>query len=783
MTSSSLKWAAVLALTLAPTIAQAQAAPPARQATTLNRRVLAAPTAPLPIPDMSATNAIMPPSPDPRVGLAPVRRDSVTGKVVGGEAIWNLKHISNTAASPGHNSTKSDLAFKGNLVLQGTYNGFQVWDISNPAAPVLKANPICPASQDDISVYGNLLFLSAEATNSRLDCGTGGAPGAVSKERFRGVRIFDISDPSHPALITHVQTCRGSHTHTILTDPNDKANIYVYISGSSGVRPTEELAGCTMNPLSPEYAQFNIEIIRVPLANPALAKVVQKARIFQGGGSVAGLRPGRGHGQSPIDVAAAAAAASAAAAGGTPPAGGGRGGRGAGGGGRGGGGGAGAAGADAPPAPPAPLVALYVRPGPQGKPPLVREITAAPGDSASLRTRGDSLGRAGWTLVSAAGGGRGGRGGGGGAGGRGGGGGAAAVAPVDSLAIKGRAAMALVRPLNPTVRGDTARWVKTTDSLRAMGLDIPFLPNPPGINQCHDITVYPGVGFAGGACGGMGLLLDIRDPTNPKRLDAVADTNFSYWHSATFSNDGSKVLFSDEWGGGGGAYCRAGDPMEWGADAIFTIEKNKLVHQGYYKIPAPQSASENCVAHNGNLIPVPGREIMVQAFYQGGMTVFEWTDPAKAKEIAFFDRGPGSGGYWSTYWYNGYLIGSHMSLGLDIFELTPSAFISQNEIDAAKLVKFEWMNPQDQPKHVWPANIVVVRSYLDQLVRWNGIAADRSKAIDTDLKAAMSLYGPARRAALLKVAVAMDADAKTAKDGERVKVMAKATRDLAATVK
>jgi hypothetical protein len=766
MTSSSLRWAAVLSLTLAPSLALAQAAPPRPAAA----RVLAAPTAPLPVPDMSATNAIMPPSPDPRVGLQPVRRDSVTGKVnPASEAIWNLRHLSNTPPSQGHNSTKSDLAFKGNFVFQGTYNGFQVWDISNPAAPVLKANPICPASQDDISVHGNLLFLSSEAPSGRLDCGTGGAAGPVSKERMRGVRIFDISDVAHPALITQVQTCRGSHTHTLLTDPNDKANIYVYISGSSSIRPAAEMAGCNANPVDPKTSHFGIEIIRVPLANPASARIVNNARIFAQGTTLYALPRGPSHGASPADAAGRGARGAAP---GAAPAGAARGGRGGGG-----------AGADvAPPAPPAPLIALYVRPGPQGKPPLVHEITAAPGDSASFRTRGDSLTRAGWTAVAGAGGGgRGGRGGGGGGGGRGGAG--AAAAPVDSLARKGRAAMALVRPLNPTVKGDSARYIKTTDSLRAMGLDIPFMPAPRALTQCHDITVYPGVGYAGGACEGMGLLLDIRNPANPIRLDAYADTNFSYWHSATFSNDGSKVLFSDEWGGGGGAYCRADDPKEWGADALFSIEKGKLVHKSYYKMPAPQTGSENCVAHNGNLIPIPGRDIMVQAFYQGGMTVFEWTDVAKPKEIAFFDRGPGSGGYWSTYWYNGYLIGSHMSLGLDIFELTPSAFISQNEIDAAKLVKHEWMNPQDQPKFVWPANIVVVRSYLDQLVRWNGIAADRSTAISADLDAAMKVAGAARKAALLKVAVAMDADAKTAKDGARVKVMAQATRDLAATVK
>jgi hypothetical protein len=326
-----------------------------------------------------------------------------------------------------------------------------------------------------------------------------------------------------------------------------------------------------------------------------------------------------------------------------------------------------------------------------------------------------------------------------------------------------------------------------------MGLDIPMLPTPRGaIQQCHDITVYPSVGYAGGACAGMGLLLDIHDPANPKRLDAVADSNFSFWHSATFSNDGSKVLFSDEWGGGGQAYCRSGDPMNWGGDAMFNIVNNKFSFKGYYKMPAAQTAAENCVAHNGSLIPIPGRDVMVQSWYQGGISIFDWTDPAHAKEIAFFDRGPlyvpdnnrpSDAGFWSSYWYNGVIVGSEIERGMDIFELQPSPFISQNEIDAAKLVKFDWLNVQLQPKFVWPANIAVVRSYLDQLVRWNGIAAPQSKAISGELDAAMQATGAARKAALTKVAAEMDTDAAAAKDAARVKAMAAATRNLAAATK
>ncbi|HTR77414.1 MAG TPA: hypothetical protein VMH39_04865 [Gemmatimonadaceae bacterium] len=771
MTSDSLRWrvfsrwtsAALSLVLLAPLSATSSLG--AQQ----SGKVMAAPSTPLPIPDMSATYSIAAPSPDPRVGLKPGDYDPATKKILtpAAEAIWNLKMVSHTPPSPASDgATHSDLAFKGKYVLQGNYNGFEVWDISNPAAPVLTVGYTCPASQDDISVYGNLLFVSAEATNSRLDCGTGGAPGTINLDRIRGVRIFDISDIAHPKVLTEVQTCRGSHTHTLLTDPNDKANVYIYVSGTSQIRAPQELAACTSNPLDPNTSLFNIEIIKVPLAHPEQAAVVSHARIFSNDKTQASLVPARGHGASPMDTA-----------------GGGRGGRGGGrGAGRGGGGGAAA------------LSSLYVRPGPDGKPPFVTEITpdltaaSTSADSARFRKSADSLRAAGWTEVPAAGGGFGGRGG--GRGGRGGRGGAAA--PVDSLVLKGRAAMALIKPLQD-VPGDTARYVKTTDSLRAMGLDIPFLPAPRGaLTQCHDITVYPAVGYAGGACAGMGLLLDIHDPANPKRIDAVSDTNFSYWHSATFSNDGTKLLFSDEWGGGSAAYCRSGDPMNWGGDAMFNIVSGKLQFKGYYKMPAPQTAAENCVAHNGSLIPIPGRDILVQSWYQGGISIFEWTDPTHPKEIAFFDRGPlyvpandrpSDAGFWSSYWYNGYIVGSEIARGMDVFELQPSQFISQNEIDAAKLVKYEWLNVQDQPKFVWPADISVVRSYLDQLVRWNGIAPARSTAISSELDAAMKASGAARKTALTKAATEMDTDAKTAKDGARVKAMAAATRDLANATK
>jgi hypothetical protein len=281
------------------------------------------------------------------------------------------------------------------------------------------------------------------------------------------------------------------------------------------------------------------------------------------------------------------------------------------------------------------------------------------------------------------------------------------------------------------------------------------------------------------------MLLDIHDVAHPVRLDAVSDSNFSYWHSATFNNDGTKLLFSDEWGGGGQPKCRATDPRNWGADAIFTIVDHKLVFQSYYKMPAPQTKYENCVAHNGSLIPIPGRDVMVQAWYQGGISVFDWTDPTHPKEIAYFDRGPMDstkmvgGGYWSAYWYNGFIVGSEISRGLDLFELKPSPLLSRNEIEAAKLVRFDFLNVQDQPKLVWPTSFVVARAYLDQLVRDHGIANERSSQIASSLDRAEHLKGTVRQAALTDLATQLDGDASSAGDPAKVKMLAGEVRDLA----
>jgi hypothetical protein len=307
-----------------------------------------------------------------------------------------------------------------------------------------------------------------------------------------------------------------------------------------------------------------------------------------------------------------------------------------------------------------------------------------------------------------------------------------------------------------------------------------------GPDQCHDITVYPALGLAGGACEGYGLLLDIRDPANPVRVAAVADSNFSYWHSATFNNDGTKILFTDEWGGGGQPKCRASDPKEWGANAIFTLTADrKMEFQSYYKLPAPQTSLENCVAHNGSLIPIPGRDVMVQSWYQGGISVFDWTDAKNPTEIAYFDRGPsdstrqGPGGTWSVYWYNGSIVSSEIARGLDVLELTPSEHVTQNEIDAAKTVRFDYLNAQGQPKLVWPPSFALARAFADQLERSSGLAAARLSAVRDALAGAERQSGAARRDALARIASDLDADAAASRDADKVRMLQKAIRDLA----
>ena len=627
-----------------------------------------------PSPKMS----MVAPSPDPRVGLKGGLYDA-------GEALWNMKLVSATKPSAKFvGSTNSDLAFTGNYVIQGSYNGYQIWDISNPAAPSLKFGNYCPASQSDVSTYKNLLFVSAEGNTGRIDCGDQGVKDPISKDRIKGVRIFDISDISKPKNLANIQTCRGSHTHTVLVDPKDKENIYIYVSGSAPVRPGEELPGCSN--ATPDKDQnsalFRIEVIKVPLAHPEQAAIVSSPRIFND------LVAPPSHGETPEDLAAGKAAVAAARAKGGFTA--------------------------------VMFGAERVLP-PQMVKPIIDSVARANGHSDA--TASDSA------IVRSG-----------------------VQAAVDKM-------VGASAPKPGTVR--------------------------PGPTQCHDITVYPGVGYAGGACEGYGLLLDIKDPAHPVRITAAADSNFSYWHSATFNNEGTKVLFSDEWGGGGAPKCRATDPKEWGADALFNIANGKLDFQGYYKLPAAQTSFENCVAHNGSLIPIPGRDVMVQAFYQGGITVFDWTDSKHVKEIAFFDRGPVDptrftmGGSWSVYWYNGYMISSEIARGLDIVELTPSAMISQNELDAAKSVKYEYLNAQGQPKMVWPATFALAKAYADQLERSSGLSSSRLAAVRSGIAGAEAASGAARRDALVKLASSIDGDAGSSKDAAKVRMLATAVRDLA----
>jgi hypothetical protein len=564
---------------------------------------------------VTAADAQMQNGNDPRVGLAGGRW------VEAGSAISNLDligHVPRSAgffnpADPGDfGVANSDLAFANNLVFQGNFHGVQIWDVSNPANPVLRTTIVCPGGQGDPSVYGHLMFMSVEATNGRLDCGVQGVRDTVSSERSRGVRIFDISDIDHPKSIVTVQTCRGSHTHTLVPDPKDPGILYVYVQGTSPVRPAGEMAGCSGGSpdVNPNTALFRIEIIKVPLASPQDAKIVSSPRIF----------------------------------------------------------------ADA-------------------KTGAINGLAKATGD--------------------------------------------------------------------PNADHSTSET-----------------------NQCHDITAYPAIGLAAGACSGNGILLDIHDPANPKRIAEVSDTNFAYWHSATFSNDGKKVLYTDEWGGGVAPRCRATDPRTYGADAIFTLTPDrKLQFASYYKLPAAQTDKENCVAHNGSLIPVPGRDIMAQAWYQGGVSVFDFTDAAHPKEIAYFDRGPLDAnklylaGYWSAYWYNGHLYGSEIARGLDIFALKPSEFLTQNEIDAANSVHFDVANPSDQPKLVWTASFAVAHAYLDQLKRDNGMS--QMDQVAGDLDKAQQMQGAEQRAALTKLAKQVDGDAKGASDPARVHMLASTIRDLA----
>jgi hypothetical protein len=528
----------------------------------------------------------------------------------------------------------SDLAFQGTHLFQGNFSGLNIYDISKPANAALLTTLVCPGGQGDVSVYKNLLFMSVEMPNGRVDCGTQGFPPepppaagedrrhripAAQKDRFRGVRIFDISDIKNPKQIAAVQTCRGSHTHTLVLDPNDKNNVYIYVSGTSFVRQTEELAGCSGEKpdKDPNTALFRIDVIKVPVAAPQTAAIVSSPRVFidPRTGAFNGLNNGGTHGKKGSE-------------------------------------------------------------------------------------------------------------------------------------------------------------------------------KPQDTNQCHDITVYSAIGLAAGACSGNGILLDIKDPVHPKRVDAVNDPNYSYWHSASFSNDGSKVVFTDEWGGGLGARCRATDPNKWGADALFNLKDDKLTMASYYKLPAAQGDTKNCVAHNGSLVPVPGRDIEVQAWYQGGISVMDFTDASHPFEIAYFDRGaidPNMlvlGGDWSAYWYNGSIYASEIARGLDVFELTPTKFLTQNEIDAAKTVQVSELNVQNQQKIVWPAKLVVAKAYVDQLERSQALPAEQIASLQTAIKDAEASQLKKKDLVKLKnLAASVEsgaASAKSSADASRMHALAEILKHPAA---
>jgi uncharacterized protein (DUF305 family) len=466
--------------------------------------------------------------------------------------------------------SNTDMAFAGDVMVAGSYHGFNAYQLlRNDGLPKLLSSVVCPGGQGDVSIVGDLLIMSVEQTRGRLDCGLDGVTVDVSPDRFRGIRIFDISDLARPVQVGAVQTCRGSHTHSVISGPGEDRKIIVYNSGTSAVRDEEEMEGCVGEaPGDYRTALFRIDVIEIPVDNPSKARIVDSPAVFADPeeGILAGLWRGGDH-------------------------------------------------------------------------------------------------------------------------------------------------------------GEDSQETSQTD-------------------QCHDITAFPELGIAAGACSGNGILFSIADPSKPQRMDAVIDKGFAYWHSATFNNDGTKVLFTDEWGGGSRPRCRAYDPVTWGADAIYDIVDGKLEFRSHYKIPAPQVEQENCVAHNGSIIPVPGRDIFVQAWYQGGLSIIDFTDSAKPVEIAYFDRGPIDeehlvvGGYWSTYWYHGRIYGTEIVRGMDVFELVPSEQLSANEIAAAAVAdQGELFNPQQQFRVTWPAEPVVARAYIDQL--------ERGKALSTtevgDLSAALDL--------------------------------------------
>ncbi len=472
--------------------------------------------------------------------------------------------------SPLLSFANTDMAFRDDIMVAGSYHGFNVYRLQESGAPVLLASVVCPGGQGDVSIVGDLVIMSVEQTRGRVDCGLEGVQVDATPERFRGLRIFDIANPTVPKQVGQVQTCRGSHTHSVVASDADK--IVVYNSGTAIVRDEEELAGCIGDVAGDtRTALFRVDVIEIPVSEPSRARIVDSPAVF---------------------------------------------------------------------------------------------ADPATGVMAGLWRGGD--------------------------------------------------------------HGDDTQETSETD-------------------ECHDITVFPALALAAGACSGNGIVFDIRDPLSPKRIDAVVDKGFAYWHSATWNNDGTKVVFTDEWGGGTRARCRAHDPLEWGADAVYDLVDGKLVYRSHFKMPAPQVDEENCVAHNGSIIPVPGRDIMVQSWYQGGISVWDFTDSARPVEIAYFDRGPIDaeelvlGGYWSSYWYGGRIYATEIVRGLDVFALEPSSFLTENEIAAAALAdQGRLFNPQQQFPVSWPAEPVVARAYVDQLRRGSAVPAATLDEIAAALDVAAS---------------------------------------------
>ena len=512
---------------------------------------------------------------DPRnpAGLPPERTDTGESNEQGetdapAEEGGDPEEAEEDERSPLLNFSNTDMAFSGDVLVAGNYHGFNIYRLQQGGLPKLISSVVCPGGQGDVSIVGDLLIMSVEQTRGRVDCGLEGVSDDVSADRFRGLRILDISDLTRPVQVGAVQTCRGSHTHSVIASPSEDGKIIVYSSGTASVRKREEMESCfDESPGDDRTALFRIDVIEIPVDDPSKARVVDSPAVFADPetGALAGLWRGGDH-------------------------------------------------------------------------------------------------------------------------------------------------------------GDDTQETSRTD-------------------QCHDITAYPELGIAAGACSGNGIIFDISDPLNPQRIDEVVDKGFAYWHSATFNNDGTKILFTDEWGGGSRPRCRAYDPLTWGADAIYDIVDGQLEFRSYFKMPAPQVEQENCVAHNGSIVPVPGRDIFVQAWYQGGISVIDFTDSSNPVEIAYFDRGPINaenlvlGGFWSTYWYHGRIYGTEIARGLDVLALVPSEHLSENEIAAAAVAdQGSLFNPQQQFRVTWPAEPVVARAYIDQLERSEALSksfvADLNKALN-----------------------------------------------------